>query len=775
MALDRSAYLITPLGEMDGPNGTVDTLLFAHLTGADHISRCFEFNILAQSFDPEVKSADLLGKTITAIIQPDEDGNLPTRAFHGMVDQFRFEGNDDEDMYQYRLILRPSLWLLSKSTDNRIFQNQSVKDIIASILDEHSITDYRFDLQSKGLEAREYCVQFGETDLDFLQRLMEHEGIFYYFEFEEEKHTLVMTDQTSTLQPGGADGQLRFEPNDLATIEGEGVISRLSRTDSIVTAEHTLNDYNFEAPSANLLAKAYEPDTHANDTKERYSYPGKYAETGVGNDIGKTRLEENRALKYRVRARSTATGYWSGHIFEFYDHPREAENQQYMILSVQYDIVDGQYASSQEIQRDLGVVTMFDLIPLDTLFRPARVTPRPVMRGPQTARVVGPGGEEIYTDEYARVKVHFFWDRLGAGDEKSTCWIRVSAAWAGAGFGFIQIPRIGQEVIVDFLDGDPDKPIITGRVYNAEQMPPYELPGNATQSGWKSESSKGGGGWNELRFEDLKGSEEVYFQAEKDHNELVKNNETRHIGNDFEETVVNNAKQDVGVNRDETVGNNKTTAVGVNRNVDIGSNDTETVGANRSLTVGADETIAIGANSTETIGANHTQSVVLNQAVTVGVARVDTVGAAETRTVGAAQVNTIGATRQVTVGASQTHEVGASDTWEIGAGQSVKIGADQGIEVATNHSLSAGESSAFSIGKDMSFTVAENMNIEVGKDLSVKAVDSITFVCGKAKFQMKKDGTIVLEGKDLTIKGSGKINVTASSDITMKGSKINQN
>ena len=249
------------------------------------------------------------------------------------------------------------------------------------------------------------------------------------------------------------------------------------------------------------------------------------------------------------------------------------------------------------------------------------------MRGPQTATVVGPAGAEIYTDKHARVKVQFHWDRLGKKDENSSCFVRVSAAWAGAGWGFIQIPRIGQEVIVDFIEGDPDRPIITGRVYNATEMPPYGLPGSATQSGWKSNSSPGGGGYNELMFEDKAGSELVNFQAQKDHKLLVKNDRTKLVQHDQSDRIDNNAKHSVGVNLDEDVGNNKTTQgrASTGRS-NIGSNDTETVGVNRSLTVGSNETIKIGSNSTETIGANHTQTVALVQTVTVGAARVDTVG-----------------------------------------------------------------------------------------------------------------------------------------------------
>ncbi|MBU2980574.1 type VI secretion system tip protein VgrG [Lentibacter algarum] len=768
MPLDRIAILTTPLAEED-------TLLFSSLSGADHISQCFDFTVLAHSYDPNIAGTDLLGQMVTVAVTSNPDAPDDARYFHGMVDQFRFEGNDDADMFVYRLTLRPKFWLLSKTTDNRIFQDQSVEEIVTSLLSEHGIDDFRLELSGSATEPRDYCVQFGESDLDFIQRLLEHEGAFYYFQFEEDKHTLVISDDSESLETPPDLAEIRFEPNVLSSTDGSGVITRLTRTDSIVSGEHTLTDYNFESPSSDLIAKSKQSKDHENDAMERYSYPGHYMDVSSGDAVAGVRRTEDQALSNLLYAHSTASIPRSGNLFELWDYPRDAENQSYLILSAEYDIWDGQYGAGVGRDQPEGFMAKYRLVPNAGKFRPPRTTPKPVMKGPQTARVVGPGGEEIYTDEYARVKVHFFWDRAEEGQGDTTCWIRVSAAWAGAGYGFIQIPRIGHEVIVDFLDGDPDRPIITGRVYNAEQMPPYDLPANATQSGWKSESSLGGGGFNELRFEDLKGSEEVYFQAEKDHNELVKNNESRHIGNDFAETVVNNATQDVGVNRDETVGSNKTTSVGVDRTVSIGSNDTETVGVNRSLTVGADETIGIGSNSTETIGVNHTQTVGAVQTITVGVARIDSVGAAETRSVGGPQTNTIGATRQMTVGATQSHEIGATDSWEIGAGQSVKIGADQGIEVAANHSLQVGADSGLAIGANMSTTVAESKTVEVGTDLVVKAADSITFTCGDAKFQMKKDGTIVLEGKDLTIKGSGKINITASGDITMKGSKINQN
>ncbi|KMK65225.1 type VI secretion system Vgr family protein [Puniceibacterium sp. IMCC21224] len=769
-SLDRIAYLVTPLPLFDGN----DALLFAHLAGRDEVSQCYRYSVLARSFDPNIAANDLLGKTVTVAVAADPDSPFLLRFFSGIVDQFRFEGNDDEDRFMYRLILRPQLWMLSKTTDNRIFQDMSATDIITSLLTEHNVLDYELNLRGSP-EVREYCVQYGESDLDFIQRLMEEEGIFYHFIFNDGEHKLILSDDPTELFPAQGIEQLRFEPNYVPGRDGAGVVTKLSRTDRIVSGSHTLTDYNFETPSADLIARVENLKGHDNDGMERYHYPGRYRAQGIGENLAGIRNQQDQAHAHQIWADSTAPTPCSGNLFQLLDYPRDEENIRYMILAVDYDIWDGQYSSRATRDRPEGFAATYRMVPSDAAYRPLQRTPRPVMKGPQTAIVVGPAGEEIYTDEYARVKVQFYWDREGGLDEHSTCFIRVSSVWAGSGWGFIQIPRIGQEVIVDFLDGDPDRPIITGRVYNAEQMPPYALPGNATQSGWKSNSSKGGGGWNELRFEDLKGSEEVYFQAEKDHNEWIKNNETRNVDNDFAETVGHDAKQDVVNDRDETVGNNKTTAVGVNRDINIGNNDTETVGNNRSLTVGVNETIMIGANSDEIIGANHSQTVGANQTVMVAIARTDTVGAVETRTVGAAQINTVGAMRQMSVGATQSHDVGLSDSWEIGTNQSVEIGKDQGTKIGQNYSLEIAEESVTAVGKNMSVTVGEDYTVEVGKNIVVKAVDSITFTCGKANFQMKKDGTIVIEGKDVSITGSGKINVKASKDITMKGSKINQN
>ncbi|HRO10393.1 type VI secretion system Vgr family protein [Amaricoccus sp.] len=760
------------------------TLTFTHLDGFDEISRCFEFivGLVGPELDVE---ADALINLPLAI---EAESGEPKRWIHGLVTEFRLVAVEDR-VASYEVVLRPWLWLLALTCDCRIFQNLGVVEIVEEIFGKYPEASFDKRLQ-KSYPPREYCVQYDESDLDFVQRLLEHEGIFYFFEYSDSGHTLVLADSIARLKPAKGYETVPFHIEDSPQRRDRDFLSRWLVTSSLRPAAYAHADYNFETPSLSLVTQSEAEPVAKLFRGEIYRQPGAHQDLGLGDEVAAIRREELQAPHVRVLAGGTARGLASGCTFTLENHPRESQNAEYLVLRTDYRIVDPEHRPTLA---GMGESYRIELVvaPTSLPYRPPRATPRPVMRGPQTATVVGPGGAEIFTDEYARVKVQFHWDRLGKRDENSSCFVRVSAAWAGAGWGFIQIPRIGQEVIVDFIEGDPDRPIITGRVYNAAEMPPYGLPGNETQSGWKSNSSPGGGGYNELMFEDKAGSELVNFQAQKDHNLLVKNDRSKLVQHDQADRIDNNAKHSVGVDLDEDVGNNKTTQVGVDRTVTIGSNDTESVGANRSLTVGVDETISIGSNSSETIGANHTQTVALVQTITVGAARVDTVGAAETRTVGAAQVNTIGGVRQVSVGLAQSHDIGASDSWTIGAGQSVDVGAGQDVKIAAAQSFDVGGARSAKIGADDSTEVAgaralkigkgslveiaEDGAIKVGKDCLIDAGESIVLKCGSAAIAMKKDGTISIEGKDITIKGSGKIDVKASGEITMKGSKINQN
>ncbi|TGQ38409.1 type VI secretion system tip protein VgrG [Mesorhizobium sp. M00.F.Ca.ET.216.01.1.1] len=771
----RATVVQTPVG--------AELLTFTHLIGRDEISHCLAYTVGFVSTSPDIDPLKMLGGAVS--IEGESD---PKRWFSGLVSEFRLTRIEDRLAY-YEAVVRPWLWFLGNTTDCRIFQNMSVIEIVEEVFSKYSTAKFEKRLQGS-YPPREYCVQYDETDLDFVQRLLEHEGILYFFEHDEGKHTLVLADAMNKLKPAPGYEKVPYH------FEGQGsrrdveYITDWVPGSSVRPGAYAHTDYDFKKPGADLMAKSAQPFGHKLAAGENYRQPGAHLEVARGDSLAAIRREEIQAVHQRIAAVGTVRGLYSGCTFKLDGFPREDQNQEYLVVSAEYRLFDPGYKAHADVDSE-NFKVILGVAPTALPYRPPRITPRPIMRGPQTATVVGPSGEEIFTDKYARVKVQFHWDRLGKKDQNSSCFVRVSQTWAGSGWGFIQIPRIGQEVIVDFIEGDPDLPIITGRVYNASQMPPYGLPGSATQSGWKSDSSKGGGGYNELMFEDKAGSELVNFQAQKDHNLLIKNDRTKLVQHDQSDRIDHDAKHSVGHNLDEDVGNNKTVKVGVDQTTNIGSNDTETVGANRSLTVGANETIHVVANSTENIDINHSQTVGAVQTITVGAARIDSVGAAETRTVGAFQINTIGAARSMTVGAGQTHKIAASDTWRVGASQAVKIGADQSFDVGGAHATKIGKGRqasvtaddltdvggayALQVGKSGSITIKENGSIGVGKKLVIDAGDEITIKCGDASIIMKKDGTIGIKGKDITLTGSGKITAKASSDIVMKGSEIKQN
>ncbi|TPJ40069.1 type VI secretion system tip protein TssI/VgrG [Mesorhizobium sp. B2-6-5] len=775
MPNERATVVHTPVG--------AELLTFTHLIGRDEISRCLAYTVGFVSTDSDIDPLKMLGGPVS--IEGESD---PKRWFSGIVSEFRLTRIEDRLAY-YEAVIRPWLWFLGNTTDCRIFQNKGVVDIVKDVFKKYGISEFDLRLQ-ESYPPREYCVQYDETDLDFVQRLLEHEGIFYFFEHEEGKHTLVLADAMSKLKPAPHYEKVPYH------FEGQGsrrdveYITEWIPGSSVRPGAYAHTDYDFKKPGADLMAKSAQPFSHKEAAGENYRQPGAHFEVGRGDSLAAIRREEIQAVHQRIAAVGTVRGLYSGCTFKLDGFPREDQNQEYLVVSAEYRLFDPGYRAHADVDSE-NFQVILGVAPTALPYRPPRITPRPIMRGPQTATVVGPSGEEIFTDKYARVKVQFHWDRLGKKDENSSCFVRVSQTWAGSGWGFIQIPRIGQEVIVDFIEGDPDLPIITGRVYNASQMPPYGLPGSATQSGWKSDSSKGGGGYNELMFDDKAGSELVNFQAQKDHNLLIKHDRTKLVQHDQSDRIDHDSKHSVGHDLDEDVGNNKTVKVGVDQTTNIGSNDTETVGANRSLMVMANETIHVVSNSTENIDANHTQTVGIVQTVTVKAARFDTVGAAETRSVGGFQANSIGATRSVTVGAGQSHDIGAADSWNIAAAQSVNVGADQSFtiggaqssqigkgrsaKIAADDATDVGGGHALKVGKGSGIQIAEDSSIKVGKNLMIEAGDSITLKCGSASITMKKDGTIVADGKDITLKGSGKITVKADGEVIVKGSTINNN
>ncbi|WP_347265994.1 type VI secretion system tip protein TssI/VgrG [Paracoccus sp. (in: a-proteobacteria)] len=774
MALQREITVDIPaMGE---------NITFESMEGEEAVSTPFAFELRVSTWLLDIRATSVLGRRANIAVA---QGVATPRHFDGVITEFGL-AEIREGFAFYRLLMRPALWFASLATDNRIFQQMSVPDIISEVLSAYPDVGFIKRLTAT-YAPRDYCVQFEESDLDFIQRLMEEEGIFYFFEHSQDGHLLVLGDGNAAMKPCGAFDRLPYEPDPMQISQGQDYISDWRPCAAVRIGAFAQTDYDFTKPSSDLMAARRNPEGHPGDHRAAYLYPGRHLELARGDRLAALRLEEAQAGFERVAAEGTARQLFPGCRFTLAGFPREAENAAHLVLAARYRMWDEQLRSGQRDrhpdENQVGYRVSLTCAPAHIPFRPERRHARHRMRGPQVAVVVGPAGSEIYTDEYARVKVKFFWDRQGGRDQHSSCFVRVSQTWGGAGWGFIQIPRIGQEVIVDFLDGDPDRPIITGRVYNAQQMPPYGLPDNATQSGWKSSSSPGGGGWNELRFEDKAGAEEVYFQAQKDHNELIKNDETRKIGRDWTENVIRDAKQDVGHDRHESVGNDKTTKVGKSRTVNIGTTDTETVGSHRSLDVGATETIHVAASSTESIDGAHSQTVGGTQTVTVKSARMDSVAATETRIVGGMQANTIVGQRSVTVQAGQDHAISADDAWTVGGNRKASITGNETVTVTGNHSEAVSGDGSLSIkGKrgikvdgDEGHKVGGKMALDVGAALAIVAADSIAITCGSSAIVMKSDGTITIEGKNLTLKGSGTIDVIAKGETTIKGSKVNIN
>jgi type VI secretion system secreted protein VgrG len=512
-----------------------DVLMVRQFTGAEHLGGNFEYAVMLYSMDQNIELESLLGKHATVEVKFD-----PTapRYFDGIVSELSHQGADS-DYVLYRAVLRPWFWLLSRNRQSRIFQKKTTIEIAREIFKERGLSDYEGHLFS-ALTEREYCVQYNESDFDFLNRLFEYEGIYYFFKHELNKHTLVLADSLSA-----HDAVPGFEKLSYAKTSGrakrEGAFYDWTTTKQIMPGKVELNDFDFKKSRANLIVERAEPKAHEHADSALYFYPGRYTEVAPGTDNSVVRLEEAAAGHDLARGVTDCRGLSTGALFTLQDHPRDDQNKEYLIVTAHYQIDSGSYRSGGASA--LRMVTHIAALDSKVQYRPPRHTPIPTVSGPQTARVVGPKGSEIWTDEYGRVKVQFAWDRLGKYDENSSCFVRVSQAWAGAGWGSIHIPRVGQEVLVDFLDGDLDRPIIVGRVYNDYNKPPYGLPKNATQSGIKSHTVEGDrGDYNELRFEDAKQKEEILLRAQRNLTTRVRADSSTTIGRNHNHTVKNNMK-----------------------------------------------------------------------------------------------------------------------------------------------------------------------------------------------------------------------------------------
>jgi len=570
MASDRHVELTTPLGK--------DVLLFHRMTVTEELGRMFHFSLDLLSTDDDIPLNSVLGGEFSLRLETRE-GHV--RHFHGKAVQFSHVGRY-RHYARYVATVRPWLWMLTQTANCKIFQEKSVPDIVKQVFRDQGFTDFK-DSLSGSYPERTYTVQYRESDFNFVSRLMEHAGIYYFFEHEASKHTLVLADSYTAHSPADGYATITYYPPDEMGRRKEEHFDDVTVAQQVRTGKYKVDSFDFEKPRSDLEGSSVKARSHDHSDFEIYDYTADYAEASDGDDYAKTRLNELQARHEITSAVGDACGIGAGNLFTLENHPRDALNQEYLILSSTHNVVmEGYETESATPDLRMRETVRIEGIESSQPFHPEERTPKPAIYGPQTAIVVGKKGEEIWTDEYGRVKLQFHWDREGKEDENSSCWIRVSQRWAGKQWGGIELPRIGQEVMVHFMNGDPDQPIVTGRVYNEDHKVPYELPANKTQSGIKSRSTLEGTAknFNEIRFEDKLGEEEIFIQAEKDQNILIKN---KHM-----ETVRDSS--------DHSIQEGRRLTIGATDHIHVKSDRNEKVDGKQSLTVGGDQPEKVGSN-----------------------------------------------------------------------------------------------------------------------------------------------------------------------------------
>ncbi len=709
--MTREFEVTTPLG--DG------VLLFRRMMVTEELGRMFEINLELLSKNGELTLSDMLGEGVTVTVTLPAGG---TRYFHGIVCRFVQEGHSGK-YHTYRATLRPWLWFLTRTADCRIFQKMTVPAIVKQVFGDQGFSNFEDQLTGQ-YTTWDYRVQYRETAFVFLSRLMEHEGIYYFFKHEQSKHTLVLCDGPSSHATISDYETIPYYPPGPRTPRVEHLWN-WELWQEVQSVKTSLTDYDFTRPAASLSSQLKVNRSHSQAVGEIFDYPGGYQQVADGDAYVKIRLDEASTQYEQVSGQGNPRGIFAGGLFSLTGFPRDDQNREYLILSVRSSMHANFYETgipddSPAFESHLRAMSN------SQTFRPARITPKATVQGPQTAVVVGPSDHEIYTDEYGRVKVQFFWDRLGANDENSSCWIRVGQSWAGKTWGMIFIPRIGQEVIVDFLEGDPDQPIITGSVYNADQMPPYPLAANMTQSGLKTHSSKEGtnDNFNELRFEDKKGGEEIFLHAERNFTREVENDDVLTVG--LEKGSDGNLK--IGVAGKAT------------------GNQTVTVFNNQILTVGK----KVG--STAPTDGSQTIEIWKNQTLAIGKGEANSGDGSQMTTIFKDQTITIGNNLSLKIGDAKSAD--GSQTIDIWKGRTVTL--KTGDEKLT---VTKGNQTVKISGGTSSLEAMQSITLKVG-DNSIKiAPDGITIkgtlvtIQAQAAFKAKAPMCDVLADGILTLKG----------------------
>lgn len=671
-----------------------DELLIRKLRAKEGLSTPFELSLTLHGTRGDLVAEDIVGSSATLeVMLPDED----KRYLDGYVVSFERSGMSGS-RYVYEAEVRPWVWFGLHNRDSRIFQEMDATAVLKDVLGRMPFAgDVKYDFR-ESYQPLEYCVQYRESDFGFVSRLMEEYGIYYYFEHEQGNHRIVFTDHGSGHPEVEFQGELEYQRS-LGARFGAAVAIGVNERREFVTSKFASRDYEFKAPTDELDVETSDGSGKIGEEKlEDYDYPRRYYKKGLGDQLAKIRLEESVSRRHRIEISTSSRCMAPGYRVALKGHFRDEVDRTYLITRTAWD---GQQPLDNDNRESHAYGCTFQGLDEAVPFRPPQTWVRPVVEGPHTAIVTGRSGDEMYVDEHGRIKVHFFWDRHGTKDDKASCWIRVSAPFAGDGYGGFFLPRVGHEVIVSFLEGDPDRPLVTGCVYNGDNPLPFGHQSEPTRNGIKIQSTDGGGAdnYNEMSFESTKGKEEIRLQGEKDWNALVKNDKNTTIGNDETLTVEHDRTKSITNDEKSDIGNNRTESVGVDEKVDIGSNRTHTIGAddtqivqaNHSVDVAINRTDKVGANLTENVGANKTETVAIAKALSVGAAYQVSVGAAMNETVALAKSEEVGAARIYVVANDQTETIGGDHSQEV-SGKSTFKGKEITLEADTKILLKVGGS-----------------------------------------------------------------------------------
>ncbi|WP_245678245.1 type VI secretion system Vgr family protein [Chondromyces crocatus] len=715
-----------------------DALDVRHFSVHERISSLFEATVVVMSGNAAIDFDAVVGQPAGLSLR----AGSQVRTWAGICSQLHQVGVEEEGLSTYQITLVPDLWLATQRRNYRIFQQLSEPDIVLQLLAEWGIEP---EVRLTGVyKKRKYRVQYAESDYAFMSRMLEDAGISFYFAPIEGGTRLVLSDAPHFATP--RQSKLPFK-DDISMESGE-YATRLRIGQRVRPGRYTMRDHDYRRASSNQpLSSAEAANVSIEKRLERFHYtPGAFLfgtdrgdDTPSADDRGKARTDEGEAAllsQKRLEAKrasaktctfdTNAPDLAPGMVLSLLDHPRPDLGPDRRLLVVEMTH-SGTFSSAWSHACEVRSA--------DVPFRPALTTPRPKAIGVESATVVGPAGEEIHTDEFGRVRVHFHWDRESAMDDRSSCWIHVSQPWGGAGFGGTNLPRVGQEVLVEFLGGDPDRPVIVGRLYTNLQKVPYKLPENKTQSGWKSNSTGKTGGYNELMFEDASGSELLRMQAERDLKKLVKNDESVTIGNDRTKEVGHDDLLRVVNDRSRQVGNDESITIGSNRSKTVGGDEDAQVGGNRSQVVGMNKSSQVGGHQDEQVGGNDSLSVGKNMSVQVQLAKTETVGIASAETVGVTKVLQAGKSYEIQVGKTMNVAVGESQSESIGVSKKVVVG-----EV---YELSCGASS---------------IHVDAGGNVTITASDIV----------MKSSGPVLVEA-------GGVVKVMAGGAIKVQGSTVDIN